>query len=176
MAKAKSVPSVPGLNAVGNQVFKELDEESDRGTALLGAEFLNAVLEALLRAHLVDDKKKIDSLLRVDGPLGTFSARIKTSYCLGLIGPKMYRDLERIREVRNAFAHCLAGQTFETASIKGRCEALETVRLVRPQTRGGRNCYKIAVTSLYMHIALRALGTQRQKEGEDFKLAARVEV
>jgi len=39
------------------------------------------------------------------GPLGTFSARIKASFALGLITQDQCADLDYLRKIRNAFAH-----------------------------------------------------------------------
>ncbi len=40
-----------------------------------------------------------------NAPLGTFSARIKAAYSLGLINKSQFDDLERLRKIRNEFAH-----------------------------------------------------------------------
>ncbi|OOG87040.1 hypothetical protein B0E41_04845 [Hydrogenophaga sp. A37] len=44
----------------------------------------------------------------IDGfnaPLGTFSSRIKAAYAMGLITKDQFIDLERLRKIRNEFAH-----------------------------------------------------------------------
>jgi len=86
-----------------------LDGESDRGCVLVGASLLDEALTDGLRrrlslsAHAV--KHAVDPLFRAMGPLSTLSAKIKTAYALGLVTESMFRDLERTRELRNAFAH-----------------------------------------------------------------------
>ena len=41
----------------------------------------------------------------LDGPLGTLSSRRDAAYCLGLLSPSGFRDLQTIGEIRNRFAH-----------------------------------------------------------------------
>ncbi|MBC8040763.1 MAG: transcriptional regulator [Opitutaceae bacterium] len=40
-----------------------------------------------------------------NAPLGTFSSRIKAAYAIGLITKDQFLDLERLRKIRNEFAH-----------------------------------------------------------------------
>ena len=47
-------------------------------------------------------------LLEGDRPLGTFSARIKMCYRLGLIDETLYLALEQLRSLRNPSAHSIA--------------------------------------------------------------------
>ena len=72
---------------------KSLNAETDRGCALMVASFLDHKLQELLAAMFVDDPKVVSMLLTRSGSLGTFSARIDTSYALGLIGPNVRRDI-----------------------------------------------------------------------------------
>ncbi|MGA1982667.1 MAG: MltR family transcriptional regulator [Acidobacteriaceae bacterium] len=51
----------------------------------------------------IDENKKL-----VDGfnaPLGAFSARILAAYALGILEETEYQECERIRKIRNEFAH-----------------------------------------------------------------------
>jgi DNA-binding MltR family transcriptional regulator len=41
------------------------------------------------------------------GPLGSFSAKIDMSYCLGFISNGDHAELHRVRRIRNEFAHSL---------------------------------------------------------------------
>jgi len=117
------------VKAVLNDVTvfaKELESESDRAAAVLSAAYLDLQLFHLLSAFLVDNSRERGELLGNeysggDKPLGTFSARIRASYCLGLIGEIEHHDLDLIRRIRNEFAHQLHGLTFESDQIKGRC-------------------------------------------------------
>jgi hypothetical protein len=81
-------------------------------------------LEACLRASFRDENKIADTILRQDGPLGSFSSRIKTAYLLGIITASLYADLEIMRGIRNEFAHVRRSVRFKDQSIKDRCKSL----------------------------------------------------
>jgi hypothetical protein len=99
---------------------RELTKETDRGCALMAASFLDYELEKLLREKLVGSKNHLDTLFEFNGPLGTFSSRIRLSYSLGLIPKEIMLDLEIIRKVRNEFGHKYEPIYFDTSGIKDR--------------------------------------------------------
>lgn len=101
--------------------LKEFQAETDRGAALVGAALLDKQLHDLLRSHLLDKKESLELLEGGSAPLGTFSARIKASYCLGLITDLEHRELQLIRKVRNEFAHQTHGLTFQNEKIASLC-------------------------------------------------------
>lgn len=110
---------------------QELGEESDRAAAILAAAYLDHLLGELIVTAMPLGPDKVDELLYQDGrgPLGTFSARIDTVYCLGLLGGDDYRDLHLIRKIRNAFAHKLVGLSFDVQSIADRCRELKAAQV-----------------------------------------------
>lgn len=86
----------------------DLVAESDRGCVLVGAAILESKLEELFREEFQANqvpKKLQDSIFDSNGPLSTFSAKIKLAYSLGYIGREVFDDLETIRKIRNDFAH-----------------------------------------------------------------------
>lgn len=104
------------------RVRSMLTRESDRGCALTGAAFLDEALADLLRAHFVKDSASDEML---DGPLGSFSARIAMCRCLGLLSETTTRNLNLIRKIRNDFAHQVE-VSFDSAPIAARCKELLT--------------------------------------------------
>lgn len=105
---------------------KEFNAETDRGAALVGAALVDNRLESLLRNHL--DSSSVSEDLLTGGPtavLGSFSARIKTCYALGLITKLEYEECETIRRVRNAFAHKLHGLSFADQQVTDWCRNLK---------------------------------------------------
>ena len=107
------------------KVRGEFSKETDRGCALMAASFLDFELEKLLRNKLAGSKKHLDALFEVNGPLGTFSSRIRLSYSVGLIPKDAMNDLEIIRKIRNDFGHKYEPISFETKSIKDRLNNLK---------------------------------------------------
>lgn len=108
-------------------LFK-FEEENDRAIAIVGAAFLDTILEHILRAFLVSDEKEVDSLLKYDKPLGTFSGRIAMTYCLGLIPKTIRNDLRTVAKIRNRFAHDL-NASFEEDQIRSWCSNLKWHRI-----------------------------------------------
>ncbi|MBE7478977.1 MAG: hypothetical protein HS104_03155 [Polyangiaceae bacterium] len=106
------------------RVYVEFKGESDRAVALLAAAFLDHELECLLR-RFFREVRVADSLFKPMQPLSSFSARTKLSYVLALIDVRSYRDLNRIRKIRNVFAHDRHPRAFADPEISSLCAALE---------------------------------------------------
>lgn len=83
------------------------DESNDRAMVIVGHSFLDIQLEHIIMTFLVDDEKEIESMLRPDQSLGTYSGKTRLAYCLGLIGVNVRNDLKLIGKIRNKFAHDL---------------------------------------------------------------------
>ncbi len=120
MAEKRESPSLASFREAA-AIF---EKEFDRGSALIAIAWVDGALEAFLRSKFRDEKTIADFLLRRDGPLGSFSSRIKTAYLLGLITASLYSDLERMRGIRNDFAHVRRRVRFKDQSIKDRCKLL----------------------------------------------------
>lgn len=102
--------------------------ESDRACAVLGAALLDARLESLYNRRLRFSK---DELLSGNGPLGTFSARIRLAHALAWIGDDVQHDLHIIRSVRNEFAHNFDHElSFDNQSIADKCRNLRTAQVL----------------------------------------------
>lgn len=101
-----------------------LEHESDRGVILITGAMLDELLAELLKNVL--DPAVSDKLLNgTTAPLGSFSARAKMAFAIGVIGTQDYKDIEVIRKVRNAAAHFDVKQGFDTGfesqSVIGLC-------------------------------------------------------
>ena len=83
------------------------EEKNDRGLVIVGAAFLDTLLEHILIGFLVDDPKEVAELLRYDQPLGEYGNRIRAAYCFGLINKTSRDDLRLVGKIRNRFAHDL---------------------------------------------------------------------
>ncbi len=97
-----------------------LFEEPDYVLVLIATSWLDHALEESLMAFfqplsknemagLFDDSK--------DGPLSTFSAKIRIAYALGAFGPRTKNDLNAIRRIRNAFAHAKQKLSFADSAV-----------------------------------------------------------
>lgn len=110
-------------------VFKvrtELNKESDRGACLMVASYLERELEDLIFKKLVGSNNHKKELFKFNGPLGTFSAKIKLAFSLGFISKECLQDLEIIRGIRNLFGHNFEPISFETDEIKKEVDKLKS--------------------------------------------------
>lgn len=101
-----------------------LSSETDRGSVLMAAAYLDDRLKMLLQKVLVQDKKISKEAFEFNGPLGTFSSRINFAYLLGVLPKNARLDLHNIRNIRNIFAHQAAPLTFEEPKVKSLCGQL----------------------------------------------------
>jgi DNA-binding MltR family transcriptional regulator len=83
------------------EFFEELQRETPRAAVILGAAFLDEQLYTVLSSFLIKNKKAVGHLLKPEGPLSTFGARIEAAYCLGLLTENGRKDLNLIRKIRN---------------------------------------------------------------------------
>lgn len=104
-------------------VFDVLNGQPDLACVVAGAAFLDAGLESILRAHF-RSRRVGDSLLRPDGPLGSFAARADLAYCLALVSKEYYQDLKGIAGIRNTLAHSHLQLTFYDPSVQQMCSGL----------------------------------------------------
>ncbi len=106
-------------------------EESDRGCVLLGAAVLEECIEELFHTVFIHNgisKRIQDSLFGSNGPLSTFSSKIKMAYSLGFVSKHIYEDLDAIRRVRNDFAHTSRSVDFLSSETSEVLEGLHCVQ------------------------------------------------
>lgn len=130
-------------------------EASDRAVAIVGPAFLDTLLTELLISFLIDDEEEVKRLIRHDGPLGTFGARVSASYCLGLIGETIKSDLRLVAKVRNRFAHDLRAN-FSDEQVQSWCNALqwhkESFMSEPPAGATARDLFQVGVNQLVCHL------------------------
>src|SRR5262249_15364107 len=77
------------------------------------ASFLDACLESLLHKFFIESTTADAILDPQSGFVGSFAARAKLAYCLGLIPTTTYTNLDLIGQLRNLFAHRYLEMTFD---------------------------------------------------------------
>ena len=100
-----------------NDTVDAYHSESDRGAAVLAGSFAEHVLGAYL-LHVVADKSIGEKLFGATGALSSFSQRIAIAYAFKHISREDYRDYERLRQVRNYFAHHPLEATFASEEVQ----------------------------------------------------------
>ena len=90
-------------------IVDELEQQTDRGAAIIGAAFVESLLrqslESRLRLQTSLERRTAKGLFGTMGPLSSFSAKIDLGVLLGLYPEGVRGDLHRLRDVRNQFAH-----------------------------------------------------------------------
>jgi len=84
--------------------------DNERAGVICGAAMLDLQLETILRRYLVPAKSNSEDerLFGANAPLATFSGKTAMAYRLGLIPQVVANMLDRIRKIRNDFAHDVA--------------------------------------------------------------------
>src|SRR4051812_16444590 len=88
-----------------SRFLAELQAESDRGLALVGAAVIDDRLRETLASFVVEGPLGARLLDGASAPLSTFSARTDACAALGLIDEFEYGEISLLRKVRNEFAH-----------------------------------------------------------------------
>jgi hypothetical protein len=90
-------------------IVDELEQQTDRGAAIIGAAFVESLLrealESRLRVRTALERRTAKGLFGTMGPLSSLSAKIDLGVLLGLYPEAVQGDLHRLRDVRNQFAH-----------------------------------------------------------------------
>lgn len=171
MATKRNTLSRDELKALKIEFKEQLEEESDRGLALVGHAYLDDALTEFLRAFLVDDSGVADELLRQGGPLGSFKARCDLAFSLGLIGPDMYSDLGQVRSIRNAFAHRYTPPDFSSSPVLDRCRNLKIPDLDDPsKNMSARERFIMSVSLLAYHFLSQMEKTPHREIGRDYRV------
>lgn len=100
--------------------INRLNSESDLGAVLISASLMDELLRRTLLAHLVEVPESKNLIEGGNAPLGTFSSRILAAYCHGLIDKTEFDECNRLRRIRNEFAHDM-DTTFSMKRIKDLC-------------------------------------------------------
>lgn len=130
-------------------LIEEMNGQSDRGVAIVGAAWFEESMSAAIESFLHSEPKAWKRLFGGNGPLANLSAKIDLSRLLGLVSDAIKSDLHIIREIRNEFAHQIAHKTdhtqlsFNTPHIKDKCSAIKCVaheELTEPRSAFIRSC------------------------------------
>lgn len=164
----KSFQSLPNLTEDAVRLVSDLQRETDRGAALLAAAFLDDVLEVFLRAAFVDDPEAVNKLMSPGRPLESFGVRAHLAYCIGLLGPDIYHDINLLREIRNDFAHRQPSQ-FGHDEIHTKCHNLQCINVIDPDHNcEARERFIVSVVLIANHLMVAAGAQSHAKAGPSY--------
>lgn len=93
---------------------------------IVTAALIESALEETILTRMVpltEDER--NDLFTGYAPLTSLSTKIRFAYAFGLIGRKTRTDLNKIREIRNAFSHAKHKISFQTKEVADLCISLE---------------------------------------------------
>jgi mannitol operon repressor len=145
-----------------------LNKESERGMVLVAATMLEDLLGRSIHAFLIAHEETDRLLEGFNAPLGTFSARALAAFGLGILSEREFRECERIRKIRNVFAHNVHS-SFQDQKIKDMCATLQFSAKdygdVHVDARGQFNTAAVAFISSLTNRA-HYVGQRRLKYGD----------
>ena len=162
----------PTTEGETHALFSDIGREQNPRAAALGAAVMVEVgLSSALRARLwIKDDNADDELFGANGPISTFSQKIKVAEAIWIIGPTTRANLDRIREVRNAFAHTHRNLTFDTPDVVAICDKMVfAVRLWRPRMPHiTTSCDRYVYVALGLFVVLEEIAkhTRSQDSGD----------
>lgn len=139
-------------------LVKEVENQTDRGVAIIGVAWVEESLLAAIHSFLEHDKSAWERLFRKSGPLSSLSAKIDLARLLGMTSNVITSDLHILRDVRNEFAHSVLDKdnsplSFSTPRIKDKCLALRCVKhedINEPRVAFIRAC-AVLNSDFYLH-------------------------
>lgn len=139
-------------------IFKQMSRGSDRSAALLGCTLVEMSLYELIRKHMRQNLSPAQEgeLFGTVGPVSSFYARTRIAYAFEIIGPATTDQLDRIREIRNVFAHAPTVVSFKTPEVEVACSNLWGAEVAD----GARATYRLAVKGLTMHLWSKTIDNQ----------------
>lgn len=106
------------------QVQEEMEGLSHRAAAVVGGAFVEEHLTYLLRSRMVPDENVIQERFAPGGAFGDFGVKIDLGYLIGMYSKQAYKELIRIKRIRNDFAHQLEVNSFDRDDMRDRCRNL----------------------------------------------------
>lgn len=118
--KARTVAMAEGFRSV----VEALKEESDRGTVVLAAAWLDESLTRIIAKFLKPVSPVDEKLLKAGQPIGDLGTKIILAERLNLVHPDLLSSLSLMRKLRNDFAHLSSHLSFPTPNVKDRVSEL----------------------------------------------------
>ncbi len=109
-------------------LLNSLRQESDRGCVLVSAAFIDQALDLAIRADFSPSSDgqatAVRTLFSSRGPLGRMWARLQYARARDIIDEDMFEAIERVRSVRNRFAHGYEHVAFDDVLVRPEVDAL----------------------------------------------------
>jgi len=138
-------------------------DDSDRSATILSVALLDTQLGEILQAFAADEAA-MSELVKPDHPIGSFGARRRVCFALGLISPDEASELALLGKIRNEFAHRLHGLKFDAAPIADLVQSLVLPERMFPRYRSsGRPRFITSVAFMHLLLAGRLEAAQQSR-------------
>lgn len=104
-----------------------LENESDRGAAVLAGSYVENHLGLYLKSRM-NDTSVAERMFSSEGPLANFSQRIDLAQAFGFLSKEQCADLSLIKKIRNHFAHHPKEASFKDKPVSDWVENLIATR------------------------------------------------
>jgi hypothetical protein len=112
-----------------DEINKELEKQTPRGLAVLGAALIDSRLKQMIKRRMFVQDRITDQLIGADDDSGgriEFYDVCRLAYCLGLVGQSGLSDLDNIGSIRNRFSHRKGVRQFSDPRIIDLCKNLKS--------------------------------------------------
>lgn len=135
----------------------QLKSESDRSSIILCAAGVEDFLTAELENHMTNlNTEERQRIFDFQGPLGTFSSKIRIAQGIGLIDRQLRKDIELVKSMRNAAAHCVDPVNFSDEPFRSAvillCPEKYRVELLELDGRQLRTFFELTASALWRSI------------------------
>lgn len=147
-----------------DRIIREIDAQTnDRALVLVAGGMLEDFLGGMIQLKLevmkggwfIDDD--INDLYDSYGPFSTFDLKIRFAGSIGMLTPEYRKDIERIKSIRNYFAHETSPVSFSDKDVIQECENLQIWRATRadiPDRDSPKERFKMSVKILMAMIVV----------------------
>lgn len=109
-------------------------EKFDRGAAILLATNCETCLRYAIQRNLIVAADDVyQKIFRSGAPLGSFEAKIRIGFAMGIFREQTRNNLNAIKAIRNAFAHSIVPINFETPEVRAVCDLLIMPEIMWPR-------------------------------------------
>jgi DNA-binding MltR family transcriptional regulator len=112
---------------VSMDAVSELNTETPRAAAVVGAAIIDAALTATLLEHFREGQTREQLFNPSGGRLGDYDTKKKLAYLRGIISTQAAKDIGTIGQIRNKFAHRLDITSFDDEIIATLCKSLKLI-------------------------------------------------
>ena len=141
-----------------NAFLDALAQESDRGTLLIAAEYMDQLLRQLIEARMLPG---------ADHAVKGFTGRIKLASAVGRIGAQVRDDLTLLCKMRDHSAHSHEAVYFTHRALRQQCAAFKALRFFSGRHLQPRGQFFFGVAMLALHLDYLCAISQRPRPGID---------